>query len=149
MQFNVSYAPPAFIRLLRRERIAPLLQKQPHAGGCGAFRWNEVPLAGDGEVHRDGLADPNGGRGLIDVMHAILVWEIEIPVALGPEHLRRHIGAVSYLPIAQGGCGDGRRPFIVAGSQQQCQDTDRNSHHCVTISQSLDARDIQGSWTQR
>src|SRR2546430_13175415 len=28
MQFNVSYTPPAFIRLLRRERIAPLLQKQ-------------------------------------------------------------------------------------------------------------------------
>src|SRR5947207_7931827 len=82
MQFNVSYAPPAFIRLLRRERIAPLLQKQPHAGGCGAFRWNEVSLAGDGEVHRDGLADPNGGRDLVDVMHAILVWER--PVSLGP-----------------------------------------------------------------
>ena len=36
MQFNVSYAPPAFIRFLRRQRVAPLLQKQPHAGGCGS-----------------------------------------------------------------------------------------------------------------
>src|SRR5438128_6315962 len=103
MQFNVSYAPPAFIRLLRRERIAPLLQKQPHAGGCGAFRWNEVSLAGDGEVHRDGLADRNRGRGLVNVMQAILVWEIEIPVALGPGHPCRHIGAVSYLPMAHAG----------------------------------------------
>jgi hypothetical protein len=52
MQFNVGYAPPAFIRLLRRKCIAPLLQKQPHAGGRGAFRRNEVSLAGDGEMTR-------------------------------------------------------------------------------------------------
>ena len=38
-------------------------------------------VAGNGEVHRDGLADPNGGCDLVDVMHAILVWEVEIPVA--------------------------------------------------------------------
>src|SRR5438309_223255 len=99
MQFNVSYAPPAFIRFLRRQRIAPLLQKEPHTSGCSAFSWNEVSLAGDGEVHSDGVADPNRGRDLVDVMYAILVWEVEIPVSLGPGHPCRHVGAVSYFPI--------------------------------------------------
>ena len=52
----------------------------------------------------------------VNIMHAILVREVEVPVALGPGHPSRHTGAVSDLPLADGRVR-GRRPFIVAGRQ--------------------------------
>src|SRR5262249_45403758 len=52
-------------------------------------------------------------------MHAILVGEVEVPVSLGPGHPCRRVGAISYLPIANG--------HGTAG------DASLYSHHCVTL----------------
>jgi hypothetical protein len=71
------------------------------------------------------------GREFVNVMHAIPAGKIEVPIALGARHRCRHVGAVSYLPIA--GRGRGRRPFVVEGRQQQNQHNCGNSHHCVTF----------------
>ena len=71
-------------------------------------------------MHLDDLADLDRGRGFVNVMHAILGWEVEVPIALGAGHRCRHVKAVSYLPTVRARHRNRTQAFIAAGRQERC-----------------------------